>query len=103
MADGLERQPVVNKIAALQGNEPPAVAPQPASRSPGIGGPSYQHAFLSTALPGPGDKRLALAVLLLSALAFAVAVPFAKTPLYRVDAFVPAYEAALILIGAITR
>ena len=102
MADGLVPQPVVNEIAALQGNEPPAVAPQPASRSPGIGGPSYQHAFLSTALAGRGDKRLALAVLLLSALGFAMALPFARILLYRVDAFIPAYETALILIGAIT-
>jgi len=49
-----------------------------------------------------GDRRLALAVLLLSALGFAAALPFARILLYRVDAFIPAYETALILIGAIT-
>ncbi len=102
MADGLMRQPVVNEIAALRGTEQPSAEPQPAPQPIGTGEPSYHHAFLSTTLAGRGDRRLALAVLLLSALGFAAAVPFAKTLLYRVDAFMPAYEAALTLIDAIT-
>jgi hypothetical protein len=85
MADGLIQQPVVTAIARLQGLPPPTVEPQPDKPRE----PSFQHAFLSTTLAGRGDKRLALAVVLLSALGFAVAVPFGKSPPYRIDAFIP--------------
>ncbi|HWB51853.1 MAG TPA: MASE4 domain-containing protein [Stellaceae bacterium] len=96
MADGLVQQPVVNGIAALQGMEAEAEPAWPDRE------PSFRHAFLSTTQAGRGDNRLALAVVLLSAAGFAAAVPFAKLLLYRADAFIPAYEAALTLIDAIT-
>jgi signal transduction histidine kinase len=64
--------------------------------------PRYQQAFLSTVIAGPGDHRLALFVVLLSAAGFVAAAPFAKLPLLRLDAFIPAYAAALVLIDAIT-
>ncbi|MGA8402195.1 MAG: MASE4 domain-containing protein, partial [Stellaceae bacterium] len=93
MVDGLVREPVAGIIAELRGSEP-----LPAERAD----PAKNHDFLSTALTGRGDKRLALIVVLLSAAGFAAAIPFAKVPLLHVDAFIPAYEAALILIDAIT-
>jgi signal transduction histidine kinase len=94
MADGLVSQSFDRgEIAELRGAAPPAATAD---------APAYEHAFLSTALASSGDRRLALVVTALSALGFLVAVPFATVPLLRVDAFIPAYEAALILIDAIT-
>jgi signal transduction histidine kinase len=93
MADGLMQQPVAEIIAELRGSEPPL--PQRTE-------PTQEQTFLSTVAADRGDKQLALIVVVLSALAFAAAVPFAKLPLVHVDAFIPAYEAALILIDAIT-
>jgi len=87
MADGLMQQPVINGIARLQGVPPRAIEPQPGEPRE----PAFHHAFLSTTLAGRGDKRLALTVVLLSALGFAAALPFAKSPPYRIDAFIPAY------------
>ena len=49
-----------------------------------------------------GERRLAAAVVLASLLIFAAAAPFARTPLARVAAFIPAYEAALIVCDLIT-
>jgi signal transduction histidine kinase len=93
MADGLMQQPVAGFIAELQGSDPPL--PERAEFA-------QQQTFLSTTLAERGDKRLALTVVLLSALGFAVGAPFATRPLLRIDAFIPAYEAALILIDIIT-
>src|SRR5215471_10212263 len=65
-------------------------------------GAERERAFLSTLSPGKTQRRLALAVVLLSAAAFAAAAPFARTPLAKVDAFIPAYQAALALSDLIT-
>ncbi|HEY0522859.1 MAG TPA: MASE4 domain-containing protein, partial [Stellaceae bacterium] len=59
-------------------------------------------AFLSTAPAGRGEKRLALAVVLVSVIVFAMAAPFARSPLAPVPAFIPAYEAALAINDLIT-
>jgi signal transduction histidine kinase/ActR/RegA family two-component response regulator len=64
--------------------------------------PSCRPAFLSTVGVSKGERRFALIAILLSMAGFAAAVPFAQVPLLRIDAFIPAYEAALILIDAIT-
>jgi membrane-associated sensor protein len=93
MADGLMQQPVGGYIAELRGSSAP---------SPDGSEPAYQHAFLSTVIADRGDRRLAVMVVLVSLLGFAAAIPFAKVPLLQVDAFIPAYESALILIDAIT-
>src|SRR5690348_1247957 len=58
---------------------------------------SGEHVFLSTLPAGASQRRLALAVVLLSGAVFAVAAPFARVPLAKVDAFIPAYQAALAL------
>jgi len=57
---------------------------------------------LSTLPAGRFEQRLALAVVLLSATVFAIAIPYAKTPLVQIPAFIPIYETALIVNEAIT-
>jgi signal transduction histidine kinase/CheY-like chemotaxis protein len=58
--------------------------------------------FLSTMRADAHDRRLALAAVLASAVAFLLAAPVAKTPLAPVWAFIPAYEAALIILDIVT-
>jgi PAS domain S-box-containing protein len=58
--------------------------------------------FLSNLPAGRRERRLALAVVVFSALTFLAAVPFAQVPLLRVDAFIPTYEAALAISDLIT-
>jgi len=59
-------------------------------------------ALLATWPAGPGERRLALAIVLVSLAFFAVVAPLAKQPMARVWAFIPAYEAALALNDFIT-
>ena len=93
MADGLVPQPAKGYGGELRGS-----GPHPSH----IDNPQYRHSFLSTTIAGPGDRRLALCAVVLSAVGFVAAAPFAKVPLLRIDAFIPAYEATLVLIDAIT-
>ncbi|HEV2186854.1 MAG TPA: MASE4 domain-containing protein [Stellaceae bacterium] len=90
--DGTVSQSGGGFFAELQGSPPldPDSAPSP------------RHQFLSTELADRNDRRRALIVLALSAAGFVAAVPFAQVMLVPVSAFIPAYEAALILISAIT-
>jgi signal transduction histidine kinase/ActR/RegA family two-component response regulator len=62
----------------------------------------HARAVLSDLPVSAGEQRLAFAIIAILALAFVVAVPFARTPLLPVVAFIPAYEAALIIIDLIT-
>jgi|RhiMetdeSRZDD1v2_1073273.scaffolds.fasta_scaffold60334_2 signal transduction histidine kinase len=57
---------------------------------------------LSAVPPSLREQRIALAVLVLSAAAFLIAVPFARVKLLPISAFIPAYEASLIIIDLIT-
>ena len=91
-SDGIIRPSDDGFFAELQGSPPPAED----------GAPSHRHQFLSTALADGNDRRRARIVVALSAVGFVAAVPFAQTMLVEVNAFIPAYEAALILISAIT-
>ena len=93
MADGLIGLPAERRIAELRAAEPRAANPV---------GARYEQAFLSTAAAGPGDRRLAWIVVALSTLGFVAALPFAQIGLPEISAFIPAYEAALILISGIT-
>jgi PAS domain S-box-containing protein len=61
-----------------------------------------QPVFLSTAPGGPGDRRLALAVILVSLLIFLTLAPFAQVPLPRVFGFVPMYESAIAISDLVT-
>jgi len=58
--------------------------------------------FLSTSTAAPGQRRLALAVVVLSTLIFVAAAPFAKTTLTAVPAFLPIHQSALVIIDLIT-
>ena len=58
--------------------------------------------FLSTRIATPRHRALALAVVGVSALLFALAVPFAATPLTPVPAFVASYQSALAINDLIT-
>ena len=58
--------------------------------------------FLSTMPVGPGQRRLALAVVAVATVLFLASAPFAKIQLERVDAFIPVYETALITFDLIT-
>ena len=48
------------------------------------------------------ERRRALAVVLISSLAFLALAPFARVPLPRVDAFIPSYQSALAINDLIT-
>ncbi|MGJ4942941.1 PAS domain S-box protein [Bradyrhizobium sp. HKCCYLS1011] len=58
--------------------------------------------FLSTAPATRRDQTAALLVVAVSAIAFALAVPFAKLPLAPVPAFIASYQSALALNDVIT-
>lgn len=58
--------------------------------------------FLSTMPAGPGQRRIALGIVLVLLVAFVATAPFATTPLRRSDAFIPAYETALSVEDLIT-
>src|SRR5262245_53870741 len=58
--------------------------------------------FLSTLPGGAFERRLAVWLLIVSALAFLAAAPFAKLPLAQVTAFLPAYQSALVVNDLIT-
>jgi PAS domain S-box-containing protein len=58
--------------------------------------------LLSNVAAGSRDKRLALAVVLVSAVLCIAAVPFVRVPLLQVPSFIPAYEAALAINDLIT-
>ncbi|WP_167760084.1 sensor histidine kinase [Paraburkholderia pallida] len=58
--------------------------------------------FLSTLPAGRSERRLALTVIVVSFVLFAVCAPFAQRPLPVVGAFIPSYEAALVMNDLIT-
>ncbi|MFZ6873108.1 response regulator [Undibacterium sp. Di27W] len=58
--------------------------------------------FLSTMPATLTQRRLALAVILVSTLIFAAIVPYAKQALTKVWAFIPAYQAALVVSDLVT-
>jgi signal transduction histidine kinase len=59
-------------------------------------------AFLSTLPARRADRRLALAVAVASAAIFLAAAPFARQPLAQIQAFLPAYQSALVVNDLIT-
>jgi signal transduction histidine kinase/CheY-like chemotaxis protein len=58
--------------------------------------------FLSTAEPSRTERRIAIAIVLVSVLVFALTVPFAKVMLAPVPAFIPIYETALCINDLLT-
>ncbi len=61
-----------------------------------------KRAFVASAPAGPVQKRLALSVVIISALIFLSLLPFVRTPLAKMPAFIASYEAALAVIDLIT-
>ncbi len=64
--------------------------------------PVERRMFLSTLPAGRRERRLALAVALMSGAIFLAVGPFAKVPLAPVWAFIPIYESALVINDVIT-
>lgn len=62
----------------------------------------FQSEFLATATASQGQRRFAITVVAVSAILFAIAIPFAKVKLLPIAAFIPAYESALIVTDLIT-
>jgi signal transduction histidine kinase len=61
-----------------------------------------QQVLLSTLPPSRGQKRLALAIVLVLLTAFCATLPFAMVPLGYIKEFIPAYAAAMFVISSIT-
>jgi diguanylate cyclase (GGDEF)-like protein len=59
-------------------------------------------AYFSSELAGPREIRSAIAIVLISAVIFLVAVPYAKTPLAQFPVFIPVYVTALVICDLIT-
>ena len=66
------------------------------------GASGEQQILLSTLPPSRGQKRLALAILLVLLAAFCATVPFAAVPVGYIREFIPAYAAAMFVISSIT-
>jgi signal transduction histidine kinase/ActR/RegA family two-component response regulator len=62
----------------------------------------HEHTFLATAPAGTRERRIALAVVLVSTLVFAAVIPFVRVPLPKMPAFIPSYESALAINDLIT-
>ena len=58
--------------------------------------------FLSTLPPGRRERRLAIVVVLMTAITFISTAPFAKIQLPRVWAFIPVYESAVVVCDLLT-
>ncbi|MGY4513906.1 PAS domain S-box protein [Bradyrhizobium sp. USDA 3650] len=61
-----------------------------------------RNTFLSTLPATPKDRTAALAIVGVSSILFAVAVPFAGIPLLPVPAFVASYQSALVVADIVT-
>jgi hypothetical protein len=58
--------------------------------------------FLATAPATRGEKRLAVAIASIALVLFIAFLPFVRTPLAPMPAFIPSYEAALFFIDLVT-
>ena len=74
-------------------------AARPAASIPAVADP---RAVITNRVPGPADRRLALGTLAASAIVFLACIPFARQPLAQVWAFIPAYQAALVVSDLVT-
>jgi signal transduction histidine kinase len=61
-----------------------------------------QPLLLATLPPSKGETRLAIGVVTVLLLAFALTIPFTNIQLPRVDAFIPAFETALVFNDLVT-
>src|SRR5712692_4627913 len=83
-------------VGALEDGAPPrGEKEQPVSPPANLG-------FVATRPAGEADRKLAFATVVVSAIVFLAAIPFAKQPLGQVWAFIPSYQAALVVCDLIT-
>jgi Membrane-associated sensor, integral membrane domain len=61
-----------------------------------------QQLLLATLPPSKGETRLAIGVVTALLLAFALTIPFTNIQLPRVDAFIPAFETAIVFNDLVT-
>ena len=73
-------------------------APRVESASHAVAG----HAVITSRHPDARDRRIAVGTLAVSVFVFLACVPFAKYPLAQVSAFIPAYQAALLVCDLVT-
>src|SRR4051812_23540019 len=59
-------------------------------------------AFVTSRAARSADRSQAFYTVVVSALIFIVAIPFAKVPLGQVWAFIPAYQSALVVCDLVT-
>jgi len=64
--------------------------------------PDESQFLLATLPPTPGQRKLAVAIVVALLVAFALTVPFANTELTPITAFVPALETALLINDLLT-
>jgi signal transduction histidine kinase/ActR/RegA family two-component response regulator len=81
--------------------EAPPLRPAPAAPL-AAAAPDGQRVFPSGLPAGARERALASTVVLVSAALFLAAVPFARTPLLQVWAFIPLYEGSLVITDLIT-
>ena len=98
-SQAVDMSTTVNGLAREVLARSPVREPDPQVSSPAT---DERGVFLSTLEAGRGQRRLALAVVLVCAVIFLAAVPFAKRPLAQVWAFMPVYHSALVINDLIT-
>jgi diguanylate cyclase (GGDEF)-like protein len=77
-----------------------AIRAAPAPPSEGLS--EQASLYVSSATPTVRDRRLALAVVLASLIAFLAMAPFARVPLAPVPGFIPVYQSALVINDLVT-
>lgn len=86
-------RPFLRKVPCYRGLTRTAVLPEP----------SEEHQLLlATLSPSKGQSRLALSVIMGLIVALAVTIPFTNVQLARVDAFIPAFETAIVFTDLVT-
>src|SRR5258705_4728120 len=84
------------EVAAVERGAPPSAGED---RSISL---SAEHGFVATRPALDADRRLAFITVGVSAAIFLAAIPFAKQPLAPLWAFIPSYQAALVVCDLVT-
>src|SRR5947209_24464 len=84
------------------GRRSPEGYPMPTEREVNVHAKNDRSTFLSTLPATQSDRTAALAVVGISTILFALAAPFADTPLIQMPAFVATCQSALAVIAIIT-
>ena len=87
---------------ALPGASPRPLTDTSSARASQEAAQGTRSGFIAALPATQADHRLALATVAVSALIFLAAIPFATQPLGQVWAFIPAYQAALVVCDLVT-